>query len=91
MKSKLKAYLYLCLAFSFALVCAAPLVKAMQLDGPVNAIGAIAVPGGVGAVDILWVDQARGRLLQPQMRCRREVSHKRGFGEFLSQGPVLAL
>ncbi len=31
------------------------------VNGPVNAIGAIAVPGGVGAVDILWVDQPRGR------------------------------
>src|SRR5207237_3743399 len=62
MKSKLMAGLYLGLAFSFTVVSAVPLVKAMQLDGPVNAIGAIAVPGGVGAVDILWVDQARGRL-----------------------------
>jgi hypothetical protein len=62
MKSKLKAYLYLSLACCFTLVCAVPLVKAMQLDAPVNAIGAIAVPGGVGAVDISWVDQARGRL-----------------------------
>ena len=62
MKSKLKAGLYFGLALSFTIVCAVPLVKAMQLDGPVNAIAAIAVPGGVGAVDILWVDQARGRL-----------------------------
>jgi len=69
MKSKLMACLYLGLAFSFAVVSGVPLVKAMQvvqvgfgIDGPVNAIGAIAVPGGVGAVDILWVDQARGRL-----------------------------
>src|SRR5438552_4775661 len=62
MKSKLMAALYLGLAFSFTIVGAVPLVKAMQLDGPVNAIGAIAVPGGVGAVDILWVDQERGRL-----------------------------
>jgi hypothetical protein len=62
MKSKLKAYLYLGLAFCFTLVCAVPLVKAMQLDAPVNAIGAIPVPGGVGAVDISWVDQQRGRL-----------------------------
>src|SRR5437660_10172543 len=62
MKSKLKAGLYFGLALSFTIVSAVPLVKAMQLDGPVNAIAAIAVPGGVGAVDILWVDQARGRL-----------------------------
>src|SRR5438128_5431987 len=62
MKSKLMACLYLGLAFSFAVVGAIPLAKAMQLNGPVNAIGAIAVPGGVGAVDIRWVDQARGRL-----------------------------
>ena len=43
MKSKFKAYLYLGLAFCFTLVCAVPLVKAMQLDAPVNAIGAMVV------------------------------------------------
>src|SRR2546429_3001553 len=62
MKSRFKRCVWLGLAFSFAVISAVPLVKAMQFNGPVNAIGAIAVPGGVGAVDILWVDQERGRL-----------------------------
>src|SRR5438094_2503484 len=30
--------------------------------GPVNLIGAIPVPGGFASSDILWVDQATGRL-----------------------------
>ena len=62
MKSRLIRCVWLGLSLSFAVISAVPLVKAMQFDGPVNAIGAIAVPGGVGAVDILFVDQARGRL-----------------------------
>src|SRR5437867_9183117 len=62
MKSRLMRCVWLGLSLSFAIVSAVPLLKAMQLDAPVNAIGAIAVPGGVGAVDISWVDQPRGRL-----------------------------
>src|SRR5437660_10756634 len=62
MKSRLMRCVWLGLSLSFALISAVPLLKAMQFGGPVNAIAAIPVPGGVGAVDILWVDQARGRL-----------------------------
>src|SRR5438046_7473963 len=62
MKSRLLRCVWLRRSLSFAVIRAVPLVKAMQFDGPVNAIGAIVVPGGVGAVDILFVDQARGRL-----------------------------
>src|SRR2546430_16406797 len=62
MKSKFMRCVWLAAALSFTVISAVPLVKAMQFNGPVNAIGAIAVPGGVGAVDILWVDQERGRL-----------------------------
>jgi len=35
------------------------------VKAPINLIGVIAVPGGVGALDILWVDQARGRMYLP--------------------------
>src|SRR2546428_10000367 len=49
MKSRLMRCVWLGLSLSFAVISAVPLVKAMQFDGPVNAIGAIAVPGGVGA------------------------------------------
>jgi len=62
MKSRLIRCVWLGLSLSFAVISAVPLLKARQFDGPVNAIGAIFVPGGVGAVDILFVDQARGRL-----------------------------
>src|SRR5262249_35316733 len=62
MKSRLMRWVWLGLSLSFALISAVPLLKAMQFGGPVNAIAAIAVPGGVGAVDILFVDQATGRL-----------------------------
>src|SRR5213593_4698150 len=62
MKSRLMRCVWFGLSLSFALISAVPLLKAMQFGGPVNAIGAIPVPGGVGAVDILWVDQAAGRL-----------------------------
>src|ERR1041385_6537278 len=62
MKSNWMRCVWLGLAFCFALASAVPLVKAMQLNGPVNIIGSIPVPGGVGAVDIHWVDQTTGRL-----------------------------
>src|SRR2546428_13774392 len=62
MKSKFMRCVWLAAALSFTVISGVPLVKAIQFNGPVNAIGAIAVPGGVGAVDILWVDQERGRL-----------------------------
>src|SRR5205809_7238229 len=62
MKSRLMRCVWLGLSLSFALISAVPLLKAMQFGGPVNAIAAIPVPGGVGAVDILFVDQARRRL-----------------------------
>ena len=38
------------------------LLDTSDVPARVNIIGAIPVPGGVGAVDILWVDQQRGRL-----------------------------
>src|SRR5262249_32201425 len=62
MKSRFMRCVAMAGALSFAVISGVPLVRAMQFNGPVNAIGAIAVPGGVGAVDILWVDQERGRL-----------------------------
>src|SRR5207247_9491367 len=61
MKSRLMRCVWLGLSLSFALISAVRLLKAMQFGGPVSAIAAIPVPGGVGAVDILWVDQATGR------------------------------
>src|ERR1700704_3425151 len=40
----------------------APLVPPGPLNSPVNVIGAIAVPPFLSSIDIMWVDQIRGRL-----------------------------
>jgi hypothetical protein len=40
----------------------APLVPLGSLKNPVSVIGAIAVPPFLSSIDILWVDQSKGRL-----------------------------
>lgn len=40
----------------------APLVPPGPLKSPVSIIGAIAVPPFLASIDIMWVDQMRGRL-----------------------------
>ena len=59
MKSKLMICLFVVLAFSLTLA-----IYARQGGGFVGLIGVITVPGGLGpnGVDLLWVDQDRGRL-----------------------------